>query len=400
MTVTSLLVLAAFSIIYLTTYGGIKAENELKLRNAVSLLETQNEQPIKKVPYSLFVITTDKNGYILEVNSLFDFPEDLYIQAVNAAWNQNNNGVVTIEGQSWMYEIMPVDVINFPPSDKLQNVNDYQISFLDISETQKTLNGLLITFLVAGSLMIAAIFFISLYFANRSIKPISENWESQKRFVADASHELKTPLTRIILGGGLLKSNENETIKSQEEWLDTILLSADRMSKLVNNLLSLARTEDTGVQEEKQSFDIAALVGDVIQSMNTAAQMKNLNIRRNIEFIGDINGYKESQRQVCTILYENAVKYTDEGGEIEISLRRIKKSICLIVRNTGKGIPSKDLPNIFNRFYRADDARSDEENSFGLGLSIAKRLSEQIGGNITAQSIENGWTEFAFSFEA
>ena len=136
-----------------------------------------------------------------------------------------------------------------------------------------------------------------------------------------------------------------------------------------------------------------------MQSMDAVTAVKKINVNRNVEFMGDIIGYEESVRQVFTILYENAVKYANEGGSIEVSARQIKKSVICTVKNTGSGIPAKDLPRIFDRFYRSDSARSNDENSYGLGLSIAKGIAEQLGGKITAESAENKWTEFTFAFE-
>lgn len=424
MIVTSLVMMTAFGIVYLTTYSNTKADIERRLNNVSgSFVIYDSEKPA--VPGSesskvvngrdkintshkvtsdytpSFVITVDKTGNVLEINSLIDIPEDEYIEAAYTAWNQKNSSTINIAERTWIYEISPVEVTRTTNGQITQTEfpDIYQILFLDITDMLKNLNDLLFTFLFVGIGMLIVIFLISIFYANRSIRPISESWAKQKQFIADASHELKTPLTTIMTNCDVLEANENETIKSQREWLGYIKVGADRMNKLVNSLLTLARVEGLNLQTSKQSFDMAALVCDVMQSMEAATITKKLNIDRKIEFVGDIYGYEDSVRQVFTILYENAVKYVNEGGNINVSIRRTKKGVSCTVKNTGKGIPAKDLPYVFDRFYRSDTARSNEENSYGLGLSIAKSIAGQIGGKITAKSVENEWTEFTFIFE-
>lgn len=424
MIVTSLVMMTAFGIVYLTTYSNTKADIERRLNNVSgSFVIYDSEKPA--VPGSesskvvngrdkintshkvtsdytpSFVITVDKTGNVLEINSLIDIPEDEYIEAAYTAWNQKNSSTINIAERTWIYEISPVEVTRTTNGQITQTEfpDIYQILFLDITDMLKNLNDLLFTFLFVGIGMLIVIFLISIFYANRSIRPISESWAKQKQFIADASHELKTPLTTIMTNCDVLEANENETIKSQREWLGYIKVGADRMNKLVNSLLTLARVEGLNLQTSKQSFDMAALVCDVMQSMEAATITKKLNIDRKIEFVGDIYGYEDSVRQVFTILYENAVKYVNEGGNINVSVRRTKKGVSCTVKNTGKGIPAKDLPYVFDRFYRSDTARSNEENSYGLGLSIAKSIAGQIGGKITAKSVENEWTEFTFIFE-
>jgi two-component system sensor histidine kinase CiaH len=424
MIVTSLVMMTAFGIVYLTTYSNTKADIERRLNNVSgSFVIYDSEKPA--VPGSesskvvngrdkintshkvtsdytpSFVITVDKTGNVLEINSLIDIPEDEYIEAAYTAWNQKNSSTINIAERTWIYKISPVEVTRTTNGQITQTEfpDIYQILFLDITDMLKNLNDLLFTFLFVGIGMLIVIFLISIFYANRSIRPISESWAKQKQFIADASHELKTPLTTIMTNCDVLEANENETIKSQREWLGYIKVGADRMNKLVNSLLTLARVEGLNLQTSKQSFDIAALVCDVMQSMEAATIAKKLNIDRKIEFVGDIYGYEDSVRQVFTILYENAVKYVNEGGNINVSVRRTKKGVSCTVKNTGKGIPAKDLPYVFDRFYRSDTARSNEENSYGLGLAIAKSIVEQIGGKITVKSVENEWTEFTFMFE-
>ncbi|MCB5950895.1 HAMP domain-containing histidine kinase [Enterococcus sp. BWT-B8] len=422
--VTSIVMLTAFCVVYLTTYRNTQSEIEQKLNNVTgSFTVSESESPedsgvdssgksvdekrvtsFNKVTSDYapsFILTVDKFGNILEINSLIDISGTQYAEAASIAWEENNDSAIVIAGRTWRYKIAPLQITHIQNGEqtRFESEEQFQILFLDVTDMQKNLSNLAITFLLVGMGMLAVIFVISIIYANRAIEPISESWEKQKQFIADASHELKTPLTTIMTNCDVLEANEDETIKSQKEWLGYIRIGTDRMSKLINRLLTLAKIEGMETKTEKQSFDISAMIHEVMQSMDAAAAIKNLRIERRIEFAGDIYGYVDFLRQVFIILYENAIKYTDESGSIEITVQRMRNRVSCTVKNTGKGISAKDLPHVFDRFYRSDTVRSNDENSYGLGLSIAKSIVEQIDGKITAKSMENEWTEFTFTFE-
>jgi signal transduction histidine kinase len=429
MAVTSLVMAAAFGVVYLATYGNINAENERKLNNvgnwfAVANIDDSFEvtqfdprQGVESVSnpeqdeviYATqvaadyapsFILIVDGNGNIVYELHIADMPKEFFTEAAKIAWKKQGLSTMRLSGRLWMYNVVPAQRVLIQNGTILQEeTGEYQIYFLDITDTHKTLSDLLWSFLLVGIVMLAVIFFISRWFANRSIRPVSESWEKQKQFIADASHELKTPLTIIMTNCGALEANADETIKSQREWLDSIKIGADRMNGLVSSLLTLARAEGMPAQEEKQPFHLDAIISDIMRPFERMAQEKNLNISRDIAVTHEIVGYGDAVRQILTTLYENAVKYADEGGSIQVAAHGTKDGIACLVKNTGKGIAPGDLPHVFDRFYRADAARTGEDNSYGLGLSIAQSMAAQIGGKITAHSEENGWTEFSFTFE-
>jgi len=417
MAVTSLVMLTAFAVVYMVVYNSNSAEIERKLDNTgeltVTSSNTGNEPPnltsggtshytAQQISsdYSLsFVVTVDTDGNIADIDSLIGFSAEQYSEVVNIAWNQKKSTNINFADRHWKYRVSPFQITNIQNGQARTEFSGYyKITFLDITDMQKTMNDLLTAFLFVGIGMLAVIFVVSLFYANRSIKPIAESWEKQKKFIADASHELKTPLGTIMANYDVLISNEDETIKSQHEWLDYMKIGMDRMNRLISNLLILAKSENINIKVQKQSFDIDNLISSIIHTMNAAVQSKNLQINKKVEITGDIIGYEEQVGQVFTILYDNAIKYSNENGKIDIEVKHIKKSIVCSIKNTGQGISAKNLPYIFNRFYRSDTARSGEDNSYGLGLPIAKSITEQIGGKITVNSIENEWTSFAFSF--
>jgi signal transduction histidine kinase len=250
---------------------------------------------------------------------------------------------------------------------------------------------------IIGVIMLVVIFFISRYFADRSIRPIAEAWEKQRRFVADASHELKTPLSVITANYDALLANKDETIRSQEEWLGYMKLGTDRMSALIGSLLSLARIEDGEAEAKRASFNLSETIAETMDAMDAEAQEKGLGVTRRIERHVKIRSDRELIRGIFSTLYENAIKYSQPGGDVEVTLETNRRQARLSVTNSGAGIPAADLPKIFDRFYRADPSRTGEESGYGLGLSIAKAATEKLGGALTAESVENEQTTFTLT---
>jgi len=275
--------------------------------------------------------------------------------------------------------------------------NRFNIVFLDVTAYNKRLFELLTTLLFVGLIMLFVVFIISLYFANRAIKPIAETWEKQKQFVADASHELKTPLSIINANYDALLANQEETIKSQLKWLGYIRIGTDRMTKLINDLLSLAKMDDVNLEIRKIPFNISNAIHDVMLSMEAVVIEKGIKLSHSIEPDIIVKGDSERVKQVVTILFDNAIKYTNENGQIDISLIKSKRQVIYSIKNSGKGIAKQDLPKVFDRFYRADPSRTHESGSYGLGLSIAKTIIDRLGGEIHVKSVEDEFTTFTFT---
>jgi signal transduction histidine kinase len=416
MAMNSLAIIAALATVYVTTYSKMQAENERKLDNVTnSFVVVENGAASGPEPqqggltmvttdyFPSFILTVDNDGNMVARETFIDLPDELYGKAAEMAWKKGGRSTITLSGRVWMYKISPASFQMHSKEGRQSLVasfdNRYQIAFLDITDTRKTLQQLCLTLFAVGIGMLAVVFLISLFFANRAIRPISESWEKQKQFVADASHELKTPLATLMANYDALLANEEQTIQSQKEWLDYMKIGMDRMSKLIHHLLTLARTESLNKKADKQPFDISRLFLEIMHTMEAAARRKNLHIRHAMESVGTVCGHEEMVGQVFAILYDNAVKYAEEGGSIVVSVSRTKKQVICSVKNTGRGISPKDLPHIFDRFYRADPSRTGEDSGYGLGLPIARNLVHHMGGTITAKSVENEWTEFIFAFD-
>lgn len=413
MTITSMMMVTAFTVIYFITYSNIHLEiqkkltsrSEMAIRIERSELIGDMEKGVAVVQkFSLddllsFNVEVDSEGNVLRINSFIDMPEEAYYKAVKAAWsNKKNYSTITLEGKKWQYIItqMSTHVIirNGQQYSALQN--KFQIAFLDVTASHKTLFELLITLVFVGLMMIVIIFMISLYFANKAIRPIAETWEKQKQFIADASHELKTPLSIITANYDVLLANEEETIKSQLKWLDYIRIGTDRMTKLINDFLSLAKIEDVNLEVQRMPFNISNTINEVIESMESVIIEKDIKLTQVIEPDIIVKGDPERVKQVVMILCDNAIKYANENGLIDVSLIQAKNQVIVTIKNTGEGIAKEDLPKVFDRFYRADPSRAHESGSYGLGLSIAKTIIDRLGGKIHVSSVGNEWTTFTF----
>jgi signal transduction histidine kinase len=217
---------------------------------------------------------------------------------------------------------------------------------------------------------------------------------AQRRFVADASHELRTPLTTIRSNASLLSQYPQVTTEDRQAAMEQIGQEAERMSRLVEGLLTLARA-DAGQALKLQPVALAPLVEDVVSQARTLSGGQHL-IGSKIKPVGPIWGHSDSLRQLLLILLENATKYTQPGGQIKIGLEESAGRATLTVADNGAGIAAEDLPHIFERFYRADGSR--KTGGTGLGLSIAKWIIEQHGATIQVTSTPGQGTTFTVSF--
>lgn len=344
--------------------------------------------------YSLsFNLIVNKEGQLIRINSYVDMPRETYQLAAEKVIDSNKEyGKMKLDDRIWMYHVRGNENLgirnNFPA---IVDSNSYYIVFLDATDSMNSLNSLLLTFIVVGGLMLGVIYIISVYFAKRNIKGIEEAWNKQKQFIADASHEFKTPIAIIDANTDVLLIEEKSKNK---KWLNYIKAETNRMNKLVTNLLYLTKSENMDVEFENIPFNISEILNKIILSMEAIIYEKKITLTQNIEESLAFKGDASRIEQVMIILIDNAIKYTDESGEINIDLKRTNKAIEFSIENSGKGIESKNLPKVFDRFYRSDTARTGEDNSYGLGLSIAKAIVERMNGKIGVESVPNEKTKF------
>lgn len=259
---------------------------------------------------------------------------------------------------------------------------------LDISANGRALTSLIQTSIVTCIIALAAFTFISILLARWAVKPVDKALQQQKQFISDASHELKTPLTVIMSNAELMQGAENME-QDQVQYTENILSSAKQMRRLVEGMLDLARADNGQIQTHFADSDFSKIVNDAILNFEAVFFEQGLTLNANIQENLTVHGSKQHLGQLIDILLDNAQKYSSPGI-VDVELRRFGNSQCLLtVSNPGTPIPNSDLEKIFQRFYRTDSARTDS-SSFGLGLSIAQRITQEHGGQIWAESNSSG----------
>lgn len=269
-------------------------------------------------------------------------------------------------------------------------IYDYTLDF-------ENMRSMLIIMCIAGSLGMIAITIFSFSSARKSVAPIERAFVKQQELVANASHELKTPLTIINTDISILNSSRESMTEEQQKWLDSINGQISRMSNLVTEMLELAKMESGKDNEIKVPVNLSDVTESVVLGAEVLAFEHNITLESDIRESVMINGVEAQIEKLIYILVENALKYTDEGGKVTVSVSGDRKKAVLKVKNTGAGIARENLPKLFDRFYRTDEAHT-ASNSFGLGLSIAKSIVDSHGGTIGVDSKEGEFTEFVVLF--
>jgi len=426
MALLTVVMVLAFATIYAITYNNITAENTRRLAAlaplavATDLGESQQsvqgsfaisagtrvegpliggftQLPTEYAQSFVLIIDADDSN-LQQVLTRLDYGQDVYETALSLTLAQGHEtGTIKLEDRVWLYRItndIRMQVVRqgeMPDGFFLSAQNPTealpatrQVAFLDVTDSTTTLWQLLLTFVVVGLAMLLALFVISRLLANRSIRPLEQSWEKQRQFVADASHELKTPLGIINANREALLANEGNTVASQRHWIDNIALESTRMHALVNDLLYLARTEEGPAARDR--FDLSLIVGGVLTEFEALLFEGDIQVEvtvpGNVRALGD----EETLRQVVRSLLDNAVKYTPAGGRVTVGLVEQRGSVVLTIANTAEQIPADQLEKLFDRFYRCDSAHSRETEGFGLGLALAKAAVERSGGTINVAS--------------
>ena len=261
----------------------------------------------------------------------------------------------------------------------------YSIVLLDRTLEINTISRLLFTFLIITGAGLVFIFFISVLLANWTIKPVEKAWTQQKEFIANASHELKTPLTVISANTDVILSSPDDTVKNQKKWLNYIKNETTRMSKLVNSLLYIAKYDSNKINMIYSNIDLSNLISSIALQYEPLAFENNKHLITDIDEGLNISADEDKIKQVINILLDNAMKYSSEDGTIKISLKQPKpSSVCITISNTSEDIPKGQMDKIFDRFYRVDDSRNRKTGGSGLGLNIAKTIVENHKGSIVA----------------
>ncbi len=242
----------------------------------------------------------------------------------------------------------------------------------------------------------AVSFAIAFFLSKITLAQADEAFEKQKRFIADAGHELKTPIA--VIGANIDVLSSDEKLNSNK-FFQYIKRENERMGELVRDLLYLARDDADRLEMIKSEFDFSNAVENAVLPFEVVAfesgMTLEMEIQKGITCIGD----EKSLKQLFVILVDNAIKNSDKGAKITVKAYTERQNIIYKVRNTGNGIRKADLQKIFQRFYRVDTSRTRKTGGYGLGLSIAQTIAQKHGGTIKAESEYGKWAEFTFKMK-
>lgn len=269
-----------------------------------------------------------------------------------------------------------------------------KIAFADKTDLDSTSRSLVLSLSLVGALAWLAFFVISIFLSRWATGPVKKAWEQQTRFVADASHELKTPLTVILANNSILMAHTADSVSSQIQWVESTQSEAELMQTLVNDLLFLAKPESEEERRLYSEIDLSELVDRNLLQFESVAFEKHIELTSDITEGLKVKANNSRMQRLVGTLLDNACKYANKGGTVNVRLVETAHRAQLSVSNTGNAIATEDLPYIFDRFYRADKARTRDNTGYGLGLSIAKEVAEELGGTLRVSQREGYATTF------
>lgn len=327
---------------------------------------------------------------------------DSVVYTVNLDENNEITGIIdhsTLSGETTKIKEKALEILEEVDDDYeyIGNLyfNKYSYAFkdkskliiVDNSKTNERLQNILKITLILFLVFEVVIVIISKAISRLISRPVEDTFNKQKRFIEDASHELKTPIAVIMANAEMLEKN-----KKEDKWLKNIVNETERMNKLVKDLLDLAKLEN-GVN--KGSYTISNISKEIEKTILTFESMafeNNIKLDYKIEEDIKLNCNSNQIKQLVAILLDNAIKHSYKDKCVKVSLYKQKEEIFLNVVNNGDTINKADLSKIFERFYRVDSSRNRSQNRYGLGLAIAKNIVENHNGKITVESSNNKTT--------
>ena len=254
------------------------------------------------------------------------------------------------------------------------------VLFLNVTSALQFMKSLLLISLGIGFSSLLVVFILVVCFSRYAVRPYMKNMERQKRFITDAGHELKTPITSIATSADIAAMEYEE-----DEWIANIQRQTARLTRLVGELVALSRMDEEIPFPDKSTFSLSDAAWETAEPFAVRAKAEektyHQKIEENLTFYGDRN----SIQQLISILLDNAVKYTAAAGEIRLDIYRKRRRICIEVANTCDLPDTVELERLFDRFYRVDEARSAKTGGTGIGLAMAQAIAETHGGKIRAE---------------
>lgn len=326
-------------------------------------------------------ITLDYSGSVIEskINYLELSDEDIDKLANTIVTSKQKRGSVSSFGLEYL---------------SITEDNYTYIVAADNSFESDNIRNLFILCIISFMISFFVFFAISVLLSTWILKPVEKSWQQQNRFVSDASHELRTPITIILANLNILSSKKDDLIKTQYQWIDNTKEEANRMKQLVDELLFLARSDDSQNKLVFSKIDLSELLLSRMLSFEALAFEKGIRLDYDISDDLNIIGHEGNVKQLISILLDNAMKYCGDKGSVYLKAFSLKDRTYVLVKNSGDLIDAEDLKHIFERFYRTDKSRSRTEGGYGLGLAIAKTIVDNMHGKISVLSDKENGTVF------
>jgi signal transduction histidine kinase len=273
----------------------------------------------------------------------------------------------------------------------------YVVVIRNLEEENKMLDTLRMDLAIGCAAGVLFSILVGFFLAGHALVPIRRSWNKQQQFVADASHELRTPTAVIQTRAELLFRHPQHTIEEESQNIALILKEIKRMGRLIDDLLTLARTDSNQLQIHAAPISLHLLLQEITEQFELLADTKSIQIHSHIQ-PAVIEGDDNRLRQLFIILLDNALKFTPPNGFINVTCHTSPHYVRVFVKDSGCGISPDDLPHVFERFYRGDKSRSRTEGGTGLGLSIAEWIVLAHNGTIHVASQAGSGTEFQLMF--
>ncbi len=382
MLIVLVLLSVIFSMVLYFTRSNMEQESIQRMRAALSSHfqpgppgtppDAPQNAPFKEPGFSYFIVHKTAQGKINTTGSpgsYEEFSSEFLSELIDAISPLPKESGVLPQYQLRFYRASPVEQL---------------FVFTDISAEEALLQSLSRSCFFIGAISFAAFFLVSLFWAYWAVLPVENAWKQQRQFIADASHELKTPLTVIMTNAEMLLENHYDT-HTKKQFSSNILVMTQQMRSLVERLLELARLDNGTVQSSFTTVPLSQLISDAVLPFEPLYFEKGLELQCKIERSLFVKGNISQLRQVADILLDNALKYSLPHSTVFILLKRQGSHCIFSVESQGETISRSDLKNIFKRFYRIDKARS-TNHSYGLGLPIAEHIIKEHRGKIWAES--------------